>query len=218
MARIGKFNGSMWEQLANGISNGVVYDIDMDSKHNLYAVGTFTTAGGITVDRAAFWNGSAWTNLDAKLNYGTSVLVTPKDDVFIGMSSHVSVTNKWIASGITYVTNNGSAEVRPTIYIRGSAKLRYIENQTTGKKLWFNLNIIAGEEVFIDFGAGKFYSVVRGDLYYTILPGSDFHGFTLLPGENKIAMFMHDDVGALATIYYTPTQWSSDSTQPAEEY
>ena len=217
MARVGKFNGTMWEQLGNGFSNGIVYDLAIGKNYELYAVGSFTLANGITTNKAATWNGSSWANIDANLNYGYSVMATPYGDVFIGMEAGASA-NKWICAGITLVDNIGTAEVRPVLYFTGAGKLRYIENQTTGKRLWLNLDTIASEEIFIDFGEGRIYSVVRGNLYHTILPGSDFHGFTLIPGENKIAMFVQNDVNASATIFYTPTHWSSDGTQPAEDY
>ena len=168
------------------------------------------------------WNGSTWVNLDVFINISTTpnplVVNFNGDDIIVGGSSFSAFVNTSIFSGITYVTNKGTAEVRPTCYIKGSGKLRYMENQSTGKRIWFNLDINKDEEIYIDFGAGKFYSTVRGDLFYSLLPGSDFHAFTLIPGVNKIATFIHDDVDAVMTMFYTPTHWSVDSTQHGEEF
>jgi len=74
------------------------------------------------------------------------------------------------------------------------------------------MTILDNEEVFFDFGKGKVWSSVRGDLTYAILPGSDFADFSLVPGENKLAVFMTDDVNSAMYIYYHPLHWSADST------
>ena len=223
MKRIAKWNGSKWEQLDNGIDNGSVYYIKVNTDGNLVASGSFTTVGGIAMKGIALWNGSTWVPLDIIIRPGSSspvvhtILYKGSDIIIGGHDFSGGVTNS-IYSGITYVNNSGTAEVRPTIYINGSAKLRYLENQSTGKRIWFNLDITDNEEVFIDFGSGRFYSTVRGDLFHTLLAGSDFHAFTLIPGENKIACFMHDDVNATMTMYYTPTHWAADSTQRGDSF
>jgi len=143
------------------------------------------------------------------------------EDIFIGgyyFSEIPTGSTTSIFSGITYVTNNGTAEVRPVVYIKGQASLNYIENQTTKKKIWFDLDILEDEEIFIDFGAGKFYSTVRGDLYYAVVPGGDLHSFTLIPGENKIAAFMHDDVNAVMRMSYVPVHWGVDGTMHGDTF
>lgn len=109
------------------------------------------------------------------------------------------------------MTNTGSAEVLPVIYISGSGRLRWIENQTTRKRAFFDLVILPGEEVFIDFLRGSVRSTVRGDLFHAMLTGSDFHSFYLAPGVNKLACFMVQDVNAQMQISYTPTHWGVDA-------
>jgi phage-related protein len=121
-------------------------------------------------------------------------------------------------SGITRVTNTGSAETKPQIYIKGSGKLRYIENETSKVKVYLDLVILTDEEIFIDFEKATIQSTVRGDLSYALLPGSDYDKFTLLPGENKIAIFISDGVGSVAHIYFIPKHWSVDSTKVGEAY
>jgi hypothetical protein len=222
MNYVSRWNGSAWEQLGTGLSGGIAYSMDISEKGEVLVVGAFTSAGGISARSVAMWNGSTWVNLDVFINIATTP--TPfavnfnGDDIIVGGGSFSGFVNTSIFSGITYVTNEGTAEVRPTCYIKGSGKLRYMENQSTGKRIWFNLDINKDEEIYIDFGAGKFYSTVRGDLFYSLLPGSDFHAFTLIPGVNKIATFIHDDVDAVMTMFYTPTHWSVDSTQHGEEF
>ncbi|MFA6198716.1 MAG: hypothetical protein WC734_06245 [Patescibacteria group bacterium] len=222
MKYIGKWNGSMWEQLGNGLTGGIALSMDISKDGNVVVVGEFTEASGITMKRITLWNGSTWASIDLLLTSGgTPSPIAVKyngDDIIVGGSYFNTTSLSSFFSGITYVNNDGTAEVRPIIYIKGQAKLRYIENQTTKKKVWFNLDILVDEEVFIDFGTGRFYSTVRGDLYYSIVPGGDIHAFTLIPGENKIAAFMYNDVSAIMYLSYTPTHWSADSTQAGETF
>ena len=216
--RIAKWNGSMWEQLGNGFDNGIVYSMDISERGDIVAVGTFTSALGVAMKNIGHWNGSGWVPADIIINMGETIELFVS--LFSGNDFYVAGywnnTRPTIFSGITYVTNEGSTEVRPIIYIKGQAHLSYLENQTTKARLWFDLDINEDEEVFIDFGTGKFYSTVRGDLFYSLQPGSDFHAFSLIPGVNKIAAFMHDDVDAIMYMYYTPTHWSADATENEE--
>jgi phage-related protein len=73
-----------------------------------------------------------------------------------------------------------------------------------------------GEEVLIDFARGTITSSVRGSLFYTLLAASDFRAFTLLPGDNKIACFMVNDVDAKMTIQFQPAHWSADAMKNTE--
>jgi hypothetical protein len=138
--------------------------------------------------------------------------VDPKNgNVFIG--GNLTATSPVLVSAINTITNPGTAEVQPVLYIAGPGYLRWIENQSTGKKLYFDLLAVSNEEIVIDFGAGTAQSNSRGNLLYTILAGSDFGDFALLPGENKLAVFMTNDVGAQMQISFQPRHWSMDATQ-----
>ena len=223
MNYISKWNGSTWEQLANGLSGGAVLSFAISNKGNIIAVGDFTSNGDISMKGIALWNGSSWTNLDIIIYPGNSsvqplTVLFVGEDIFIGGFNFSDTVTPSIFSNITYVTNNGTAEVRPVVYIKGQASLSYLENQTTKKKIWFDLDILEDEEIFIDFGAGKFYSTVRGDLYYAVIPGGDLHSFTLIPGENKIAAFMHDDVNAVMRMSYVPVHWGVDGTMHGDTF
>jgi len=223
MKYISKWNGSTWEQLANGLSGGAVLSFAISDKGNIIAVGDFTSNGDISMKGIALWNGSSWTNLDIIIYQGNSsvqplTVLFVGEDIFIGGFNFSDTVTPSIFSNITYVTNNGTAEVRPVVYIKGQATLSYIENQTTKKKIWFNLDVLEDEEIFIDFGAGKFYSTIRGDLYYAVIPGGDLHSFTLIPGENKIAAFMHDDVNAVMRMSYVPVHWGVDGTMHGDTF
>jgi hypothetical protein len=79
-----------------------------------------------------------------------------------------------------------------------------------------DLVIAEDEEITIDFSQGMVTSNIRGNLAWTVNPGSDLRAWTLIPGENKIALLMTDDVAATAYLSYIPRHWSADSTAIAE--
>lgn len=216
--RIAQLMGSAWAPLGSGM-NGIVYSMDVSINGDLVACGVFSTAGGISAKTIALWNGSSWVNLDVEfdigLAYGSMAIFdaqfTPSGDLYVcgGLNASPPVYQSQV-SGITTITNIGTSVASPFIYISGQGTLRWIENQSIGKRMFFNLIVLNGEEVFIDFGKGTIESTVRGSLLYSIIPGSDFSDFVLKPGDNKIAMFINQDVGAVAKIGYVPTHWSMD--------
>ena len=65
--------------------NNAVFALAVDSSDNLYAGGSFTTAGGVTVNRIAKWNGTAWSALGSGLNSTVNALaVDSSDNVYMG--------------------------------------------------------------------------------------------------------------------------------------
>lgn len=217
---IAQWNGSAWVGLGAGV-NGIVYSITISPSGDLVAVGTFTQAGSVQARKIALWNGSTWVNMDIYIGQGSTgatlyaAQFLPNGDLFIGGTLFGTTYNS-LYSGITLVNNIGTAQVSPKMYLKGSGTVRWIENQSTGKRVFLSLSILADEEVFIDFGAATVQSNIRGNLSYTIQQGSDFRGFTLLPGVNKIASFMDNDVVAYMQISYVPAHWSVDATAIAE--
>ena len=209
--RIAKWNGSSWISMGEGFSGGVVYSLGISENENIVAVGTFTSSGDINCNKIAFWNGSSWSNLDFAFSVSAYYIL---DVVIIGEDMYLS--GNWygyhLSSSINTVTNYGTAEAFPVIYIFGPGNLRWIENQTTEKRIFMDLTILDDEEILIDFGKKTIVSTIRGDLIYSILPGSDFGDFSLTPGDNKLAVFMTDDVQSLMYIYHRPQHWSASAS------
>jgi hypothetical protein len=154
-------------------------------------------------------------NADIDLAIGSTALIClaaqyrDNGDLFIGGQDFFN--NPATHSAINYVDNAGDAEVAPVVYVSGPGRMRWLENQTTQDRVFFDLSVLDGEEVFIDFEKGNIFSTQRGNLLHSILPGSDFHSFSLAPGENKIACYMTNDVGARMQIGYRPTHWGVDA-------
>lgn len=215
--RIAQLLGSAFAPLGSGM-NAPINSFDVGVNGDLIAVGSFTTADGIPCRGTALWNGSGWVPLDFLVSADSSttpamlaVQFTPSGDVYIGGGNMALSQSKF--SGITTVTNTGSAEASPFFYIRGSGILRWLENQTTKKRVFLNMQVLVGEEVWIDFGKGTVESTVRGNLLSFVLRGSDFNAFRLAPGENKIACLITNDVNAIVRMGYTPSHWSVDVSQ-----
>lgn len=53
---------------------------------DLYAGGTFTTAGGVTVNRIAKWNGTTWSALGSGMPSAVLALAVRGTDIFAGGS------------------------------------------------------------------------------------------------------------------------------------
>lgn len=216
--RIGYWNGSSWIAMGTGV-NSDVNDIQAFSDSSILIVGLFTTAGGKFANGAVLWNGSTFFNLDMRIELTSSptslvngaLIDRSTDDIYMGGD-----ILRIISSGQTILDYPGASETRPILYIKGPCNVYWIENQTTGKRMNLDLTVQNTEEVFIDPARGLFYSFGRGNLLYTLLPGSDFRNFTLVPGENKLAIFGTNDVGAIMQIYYAPVHWSVDETQNEE--
>ena len=109
---VAKWNGSAWSALSTGIDNSV-YDIKWYDSY-LYAVGAYTTAGGVAADSIARWNGSAWAAISTAVIAGsiTQIVFEPGGNFYIGggFSSIDSDTNlKEVAywNGQGYVSLDG---------------------------------------------------------------------------------------------------------------
>ena len=147
---IAKWNGSSWSALAGGFENfydgygaaniKALTEFDEGNGPRLFAMGSFTTAGGVAASGIAKWNGSTWSPLGHGLSvsyyaYG-GALATYDDSsgpaLYVGGNfystpdSHDSYLAKWgcpfVSSGATYCTpGTTSGGCVPTISASGSA-------------------------------------------------------------------------------------------------
>jgi trimeric autotransporter adhesin len=77
---VAKWNGTSWSSLGTGSANGMnadanalaVFDDGSGSGPALYAGGFFTTAGGVTANQMARWNGTSWSSLETGSANGMS--------------------------------------------------------------------------------------------------------------------------------------------------
>ncbi len=69
---IAKWNGTSWSKLGTGIDPGSssfnpVFDMGFDSSGDLYVVGSFDDAGGVSAQHVAKWDGTAWATVGSGL-------------------------------------------------------------------------------------------------------------------------------------------------------
>jgi len=172
--------------------------------------GDFTSVTGAAQAAAlAFWDGTRFGHLDVVLP-GTPVVHTLAfngDDLWVGGDFNGVAT----ASVIQTATNNGRAKASPILEVLGPAHLRWLENQTTGQRVLFDLEILDGETVLVDLRQGlqRATSDFRGNVIAGVLPGSDL--LELLPGDNRIAFMAEDtDTPTEISLRWQVTHWSFD--------
>lgn len=83
--RVARWDGSSWSPLGSGMNNSVLdleqFDDGRGDGPMLHACGTFTTAGGVSANRLARWNGSAWSALGSGANTTVNALAVHADRV-----------------------------------------------------------------------------------------------------------------------------------------
>lgn len=149
------------------------------------------------------WLGSTWVPVGLVLTGRINALALAKDGtLYVGHAFAGALTY----SAVTTVTNLGTQQTYPRITINGpsspiSTSPSMIVNTTTGKAIYFNLNLLQGEQAVLDLtpGAITFTSSLRGNILNTILPGSDLSTFSLIPGTNSIAVLSPSAASVLMT-------------------
>ena len=80
---IAKWNGTIWSPLGTGMNGTSVSDLTVFDDGDglaLYAAGAFTTAGGMSANYIAKWDGSTWSALGTGANNGMNGEVNPMTD------------------------------------------------------------------------------------------------------------------------------------------
>ena len=221
---IGVWNGESWAPLGVGM-NGDVRSISIGPDGLMHVGGNFTEAGGIaTPDKLARWNGSTWSHWDIdlpgapriwKVLVGAYNPVIPSlYDLYVGFTTSGTAS----AAGLATVSNNGSATSYPRIVISRTigttATLEFIRNETTGRILLIERDILDGETLTIDLtpGVKTATSNFSGNIIGSILPNTDFATFSLIPGDNVITCYV-SVTGAptiVAYMVWRNTHWSTD--------
>lgn len=202
------WNGTGWSTLGTiGTALTSLYSLAPASPRGMYVSGTFASAGGVAFpDGFGLWNGSALVGADVDLP-GTPTIYAIRafrdGSVALGYTTSGSAT----AAATTTITNtaagDGAGRAYPTLVFTGpssgSARIYQVVNTTTGRALYFNLTLLAGEQatLILEPGKLKFTSTFRGDVLGTILPGSSEADFFLQPGVNVISAFAADSSVAI---------------------
>jgi hypothetical protein len=208
---LAKWDGALsWSALGTGV-NGVVYTLVVNG-NNLYAGGYFTTAGGLILpDAIAQWTGSAWTPVDVNLPGAAAladICIDAADNIYIGFNQFGTATSATVTA-----PNVGSATTYPRIVFTGPGTCYQVKNYTTGKSVFYNLTLLAGETAILDLNPDhvSFVSSFRGNILSAILPGSDLT-WELGPGANNVSAFLFGSTTAATAIsmIWQDQYWSHD--------
>lgn len=211
-------------------------------------VAAATLFGGSTFH--AIWNKTTFVLPDFLAPSGgqlyTQVLknnAEPRNDVSV-VSAHNGCTITSVGQ-VNSITLTGTAETYPTFLVTGpttaasSCRVKWLENFTTGERIYLNLLLNTGEYAVIDCRTGvkgvfsswasrpgptppvlRNLAINGGGLNVGALraindnplPGSNFTAWNLVPGmANSIGVFISGTVtGVLCIMGYTPTHQSAD--------
>lgn len=196
-AKIARWNGTAFQPLATGLPN-TVNELAVDAAGILHVGGQFTSAGGVSLpDCFARWNGAAWLAEDINLPGAAvvqAILTLPDGSMYVGYSTSGTATT----AGNATATNAGTANTYPTVRIKGptsgTSRIYQLINYTTGRAIYLNYTINAGETAIFRFQPDNlsFTSDFQGNLASTILPGSSESDFFLQPGANSISFYAAD--------------------------
>lgn len=215
-----KWTGNAWKQIG-ATATGVPLCIDYGSETGqIIVAGDFSDMGGNSAaDVVALWNGYTWTHLPVILpgtvgTYDINDVLIDGDDIYIGSDD----TGTTVTAVTTSVTNSGTRTAYPVIKIKRavgtSAVVEYLENVTTGKKLYFNYALLDGETLTIDLRPEKrtIESSFFGTAWRALLRGSDFSEFCLLPGSNTISVFVNPTGAPTVTAWmeWETTHWGAE--------
>lgn len=215
---VGFWNGVQLFPMGDGLGTNfnlpeTVERIQVDPKTgDVYAAGRFGASGNRMTfpDSVARWNQYAWLPLDIDLPLGTDAIVrglalAPMGDVYIGGQWTGTAT----AAAVGEIVNGGMGDAYPVFKARnmgaGTARLFQLVNTFTGDGLYFNYALLPGEEVTLttEPGMRSFTSSFLGNVFSSILPGSNISGFRLTNGTNYISLFC-DSGSVAASMFWTP--------------
>jgi hypothetical protein len=203
-------DGQIWNNMGTGAS-GSISKVKIAPDGKVWVSGA-TTVGGIDASFGAFWNGASWTGVDLNLQGGFAAVtcisfgnadpvISSNYDVYIGTNQDGTAS---YISGSATVTYSGTQPTYPTFIVNRSggtsAKLIQIRNETTGKTLSFDYDLLDGETLTIKLRpqSQKITSSFFGSRPDAILANSDQGEFTLALGDNQITSFV--DVAGAPTV------------------
>lgn len=195
-------------------TSGTGWALHWDSEASeLYVMGNFAFPNV----NIAVWNGTSWRQLDMiQPNIFTGDFDTCDGNIFIAFDYDGS-SSLGQSAGATVVDNTGTDRAYPVITVRASGgtkrQLWTLFNETTGAQLYFDLDLVDGEEIVIDLRPGRrrMVSSFAGERM-RLLGQSALAEFFLVPGENLITCFVRQTGSptVTSTIAWRPTYGSID--------
>lgn len=210
---LAEWNGSAWSALGTGYTSPgsfSAYAISTQTSGGLIIGGDFTLTDYSFASGLVGWNGVAYVPFDVTGATINAIYEAPDGGLYIGGSISSVTTN-----AITSVTNNGTARSFPGVVINGpssgSSRIYLFVNKTTGKSIYFDLSINAGEVITIRTSASgtTVTSSFRNDITNTIIRGSS-PDLSLRVGPNNISFFAANSTVTALLTYQTSFQSTDD--------
>lgn len=181
---IQKWDGFNWSSVGGGVigdfgGNGQIFDLEVYDNF-LYAVGVFSSAGGIPAPQIAKWDGTNWCSLGTELTHATC-LTKSTSDLYVGggfkliNGDSTGPVTKWI--GTTYVDTCGNLTGIENLNSSNTEFFIYPNPATNNFTIEFNL--IDNKNVSIE---------LKNILGQTIKEIST----SLSPGKNSIEIDLSD--------------------------
>jgi hypothetical protein len=205
------YDGANVKALSTG-TNAIVRRLTTLPNGRIVVAGDFTQIGSLTTsDGIAVWLGGAASTfipVDADFPSGSiqAIAGTPDGALYVGYNAAGSAA---LSAAQTTVTNAGTVKSYPVLSIKGptsgSARIAQITNDTTGRVIFLDLVVSAGETVTMQFEPSNlvFVSDFQGSIANKILPGSHEADFYLRPGANLISFFSADST-VRAILHWRP--------------
>lgn len=213
------WTGSSWQALGpagspgfTSISGNVVRAIT--AYNNLVHIGGFFTAagGGSSYNGYAIWNGYSWLRGDVAPASSPTFYAIHVDKLGVTLGYDTSGTatlSKTIA-----LASASTSIARPVFTLKNTTadpqRIYQILNATSGDSIYFDLIMLSGETIIIDTRRRRVTSTIRGDLTYTVLAGSNFATWKLLPQRTNYINVYAGGSGNTMAITINNAHWSID--------
>lgn len=191
------WNGTSWTNLGNGES-GTASSIVVSSQTNEIIVGSATGAWQYT--------GAAFVALDLSISASNLYMAFGNDrTLYLGYDTAGTVTT----GATTSVVNGGTAHAYPVVRLNGpssgTADIQRIVNYTTGRAIYLDYTMNAGEIATLIFTPDQlsFLSDFQSSIASRILAGSHDGDFFLAKGTNAIGVYATSST-ITAVMYWTP--------------
>lgn len=209
---IAVWNGTTWGFVQAG-GNALVQTLFVASDGQLYAGGQFTQIGELfNLGQVAVWNGSTWVPFSIDLPGNPIIYALNLDPVTGILYIGFNTSGNAVMPPVTTATI-GSATTYPVFTMVGPGKLDYIKNNTTGRALYFEFTLQAGEGAVLSLDPMNpyFISSSQGNVFRTILPGSNTK-FPLMPGINNLSSSISGPITAATQLFlfWRDQYWSLD--------
>lgn len=199
--KVAVFNGGAWLPMAEGLSGGDARALVILPTGEVGVGGAHTSAGPARLGTAGAYlslftpgeNGTGiWTHGGVVLPSSTvyALALDHNGDLWLGSDSNGAATAPTLTT-VTSASGAGGILTYPRLYVKGPGTLRYVENETTGHRVYLNALIATGELVIIDLRPGyKTIVNMRGEPKLASVLGGDLGSLGLRNGSNRLIVAM----------------------------